>query len=269
MENSWHIFDNWNYKDTNIIPHCDWSIFDELSSSLSIVFTNKMNTLNNLKTKWDKKLKQYGGNTSNYNWNKFRPLRLSREEDWSDWLIYLISESKTGYFSYDLFHLYKFDVDDFSYPLISDREISFSGHRADIVIQWRNKKYTHVEVKIGDENLSKTYSTAKKMRSFYKVPENKWYDFILLLEYQVNDWLSVVHEKGHPIQYITWNNVAISLRRSLIYSEESITWKVWAYSFLGAIEHKLLNVKNQYKVSDILHIDNTINILKEGLNNGK
>lgn len=269
MKNSWKIFDNWEYNYTEKFPVYDWTIFDKLTSSLSTVFTKKMKTLDSLKTKWNKKLNQYGGEPSNYNWNKFRPLRLSREEDWSDWLIYLISESKSGYFSNDLFHIHNFDADIFSSPLISDREISFSGHRADIVIKWKNKTYTHVEVKIGDENLGKTYGTAKRMRTFYKASENKWYDFILLLDNQVNDWLLVIQENEHPIQYITWNNVAISLRRCLIYSEESITWKVWAYSFLGAIEQRLLHLKKEYKVSDILSIDNTIYILKEGFNNGK
>ena len=269
MNNSWDIFKNWEYNHTEKYPKFDWSIFDILSSSLSSVFTKKMKTLGGLKTKWNKKLNQYGGEPSNYNWNKFRPLRLSREEDWSDWLIYLISESKTGYFANDLFHINKFDADVFSSPLISDREILYSGHRADIVIQWKNKTFTHVEVKIGDENLSKTYGTAQRMRLFYKAPENKWFDYILLLDNQVYDWLSVIQENEHPIQYITWNNLTVSLRKSLIYSEESITWKVWAYSFLGAIEQRLLHLKKEYKVSDISTIDESINILSEGLNNGK
>jgi len=55
---------------------------------------------------------------------------------------------------------------------------------------------------------------------------------------------------------------------SLLISNEPLSWKVWAYSFLGAIEQKLLYFKNKYSISDILEIENNIFILKEGLLNG-
>src|SRR5262249_34086145 len=35
---------------------------------------------------WNKRLAELGGDPWDYDWDRFRPLRLSREEDWSDWL---------------------------------------------------------------------------------------------------------------------------------------------------------------------------------------
>ena len=51
-------------------------------------------------------LAQFGGDPTHQNWEALRPLRLrsqGREEDWSDWLAYLIQSSDTGTFSCILF----------------------------------------------------------------------------------------------------------------------------------------------------------------------
>ena len=105
------------------------------------------------------------------------------------------------------------------------------------------------------------------MRKYYNTPKNKWSDFIIILESQIEDWDNIDHSKKCYIKYLTWNDVAIILRKSILISDESLSWKVWAYSFLGAIEQKLLYFKNKYKSSDILQIENNIIILKEGLVN--
>ena len=44
-------------------------------------------------------LKAFGGDPSSTDWSNFRPLRLSREEDWADWLMHLIEQSGTGLLS--------------------------------------------------------------------------------------------------------------------------------------------------------------------------
>ncbi|GAH28166.1 unnamed protein product, partial [marine sediment metagenome] len=88
---SWSIFDNWNYKVTEKIFYPDWHIFDSMVSTLSLFYKKRYKEFQSLFGRWDKELKLYGGEPSNFNWHNFRPLRLTREEDWSDWLIYLIS----------------------------------------------------------------------------------------------------------------------------------------------------------------------------------
>ena len=193
---------------------------------------------------------------------------MTREEDWSDLLIHLISESQTGYFSSHLFPIENITEDDYSRPSYVGREVSYKGRRADIIIKWNNGIYSHVEIKIGDENLTKTYDTAEVMRSYYRVPKSKWHDFIIILESQVEDWVNIDNSKKYHIKYLTWNNVAIILRKSILISNEPLSWKVWAYSFLEAIEQKLLYFKDKYSISDILEIENNIFILKEGLLNG-
>jgi len=267
-KNDWNIFDNWTYEYKLNISDLNWEIFDKMISALSSVYNKKISELNSVQVKWDSRLKEFGGDPSSFNWNKFRPLRLSREEDWSDWLIYLISESKTGYFSKSLFHHINTSIDDYSNPVLSEREVSSSGYRADIIIGWKNSYYTHVEVKIGDENLDKTYGTAETMRKHYNVPGDKWCDYILLLEIQVDDWLSISDKKRYKINYITWDDVALSLRKSILYSKEPVTWQVWAYSFLGAIEQRLLHLKKHFKQSEIIHINKKLQLLQEGLKNG-
>jgi len=265
---SWVIFNNWIYKIKENVVLQDWNIFDKMISSLSSLHEKRQKEFQYYYKKWDKKLKPYGGEVSNFNWNQFRPLRLSREEDWSDWLIHLMSESQTGYFSSHLFRIENTAEGDYSRPSYVDREVSCKGRRADIIIEWNNGIYSHIEIKIGDENLAKTYDTAEVMRNYYNIPKTKWCDFIILLDSQVEDWLNIDHRKECPIKYLTWNNVAVSLRKSIFISSEPLSWKVWAYSFLGVIEQKLLNFKKEYKVSDISQLEENIFILKEGLFNG-
>src|SRR5437879_725289 len=52
---------------------------------------------------WDKKLLAVCGNLGGLEWSDFRPLRLSREEDWSDWLAWLLETSTTGALAESLF----------------------------------------------------------------------------------------------------------------------------------------------------------------------
>lgn len=267
-KNSWSIFNNWGYKVKEKILYPNWHLFDSMVSTLFPFYKNKYKEFQSFYRKWDKKLKPYGGEVSNFNWNNFRPLRLTREEDWSDWLIYLISESQTGYFSSHLFRIENTTEGDYSRPSYVGREVSHKGRRADIIIKWNNDIYSHVEIKIGDENLTKTYDTAEVMRNYYNIPKSKWYDFIILLDSQVEEWVNIDNREKYPIQYLIWNDVAIILRKSILISTETLSWKVWAYSFLGAIEQKLLNFKNNYKISDISQIERNILILKEGLANG-
>ena len=269
MNNSWQIFDNWDYISRNIFPTYNWSIFEEMSLSLTSIYNLKISELNTFLEQWNSKLILFGGDPSNYDWNKFRPLRLSREEDWSDWLIYLISESRTGYFPKYLLSHENDSIDDYSQPLISDREISSSGYRADIIIQWKNFKYSHIEVKIGDESLEKTYGTAEKMQKRYMADPKDWNDYILLLESQVMNWIQISENHDYYIHYIIWDDVALSLRKSILHSDEPITWKVWAFSFLGAIEQRLLHLKNNFQKSEIKNINTKILLFKEGLKNGK
>jgi len=59
--NSWSIFDNWNYEVTENIFYPDWHIFDSMVSTLSSFYKKKYKEFQSLHSKWDKEFKLYDG----------------------------------------------------------------------------------------------------------------------------------------------------------------------------------------------------------------
>lgn len=194
---------------------------------------------------WDQRLAELGGDPCRSDWSAFRPLRLSREEDWSDWLGHLLGRSETGMLGSALFGGERAC---YRNPTNIMREWSLpDGYRSDIVAELVDGTWLHVEVKIGDRSVKKTFETAVAIRKkIRRTPIVK--DFILLLESDLELW----HEEGAPegprnghvfeIASLTWHHVAHALRRCLLAREESISWRVWAHAFVGAIEQTLLRV---------------------------
>jgi len=272
MEKSaWKLFEGWDSsrQDNNILKK-DWAIFNELEGLLGKYFDFQKNEILKYLDDWNRLLARFGGDPAYCNWREFRPLLLAREEGWSDWLVHLISKSKTGFFSEDLLKLANFRREDYTSPIKAAREVTYEGYRADIVIKWRNSAFTHVEVKIGDSNLAKTYGTAERMRKKFKAEARAWYDFILLMSNQVSEWDNIKNESQEKITPLTWEDISISLRRSLLFSNEDIHWLVWAYSLLGAAEQILLGYpfidKDKLNISNISVLDSMLRILKEGKN---
>ena len=95
----------------------------------------------------------------------FRVLRLEREEDWSDWLAQLIGDSKVGSFAARLFGGAPADL--FAIKQVHREVPSHEGWRADIIVEWKDSSYTHVEVKVGDQNLDKTFDTAVAIQKHF------------------------------------------------------------------------------------------------------
>jgi len=212
---------------------------------------------------WDGLLADLGGDPSFKDWRSFRPLRLTREEDWSDWLAHLIQSSATGYFAHHLLGsaaaraapaMSPTETRMFVAPPRCDREVDTEdGRRADIVIRWAgdDSRWTHIEVKVGDEQFAKTYDTARKLRAKL-APAGAWTDFILIPQHSNLTWLECKDDiEGKSDQCpiavctLTWGHVASSLRASLIAKGENFPWRVWAYSFCGAVEQVLLGVPRQ------------------------
>jgi len=270
MKNTrWVVFDNWFFLTLDSDKKkLGWNIFDVLELKLNEFYDYQKNELYEELAVWDSLLKQLGGDPIRSDWKEFRPLLLAREEGWSDWLAFLIARSKTGCFADNLFKITEFARVDYVSPSKVAREITHEGYRADIVIKWRNSFFTHVEVKVGDTNLSKTYGTAEKMRNKYGYEASEWNDYILLLTSQAIEWDRISNQKSNKIVALIWENVSLALRKSLIESDEDIQWLVWAYSFLGAIEQVLLGHpcvgKNDKKISNGRHVDSMLRILREG-----
>ena len=90
-----------------------------------------------LESLWEERLQPLCGIQTNFNWAKFRPLRRNREEDWSDWLAWLLETSQTGILADSLFAKYmNCQAESFASPDVG-REVCIEGRRADIVISWK------------------------------------------------------------------------------------------------------------------------------------
>ena len=193
-------------------------------------------------------------------WDEFRPLRTQREEDWSDWLAWLLKTSQTGILAHTLFgEQVGFQPDALALPM-AEREKTLVDRRADIVITWRAKGMTHIEVKIDDKDFAKTYETARELRE--KNP-GEWCDFILIPERSKPAWLEVEQvcslTESIKIMPILWDDVVRGLRRSLWARKESVLWCAWAWTFCSVIEKKVLRLNppksdaSRPEIQPILH----------------
>ncbi|WP_157726629.1 hypothetical protein [Thalassotalea crassostreae] len=218
-----------------------WDVFDGIEVSHDALIEQELRLLTPLLKKWDNFLEQFGGDPTHTNWQQFRPLRLTREEDWSDWLAFFLETSTTGVFAHILFKDKADTPLKFAKPNQVLREDFHINYRADLILNWDNENYTHLEIKVGDRNLEKTFATSDEFRSKYRVEQDKWENFILLLSSQNDDWDNVSRKTKSLtiVTPITWDDVAIALRKSFFYSE-NIAWKSWAYAFIGAIEQLII-----------------------------
>ncbi|MBI3401666.1 MAG: hypothetical protein HY048_09620 [Acidobacteria bacterium] len=192
---------------------------------------------------WDAALRDLDlGDPSAVDRTSFRVLRLDREEDWSDWLAQLIQDSKGGSFAKKFFG--GTPAGSFAIKQVHREVSSYEGWRADIIVEWKDSSYTHVEVKVGDQNLDKTFDTAVAIQKRFHGQKRRG-DFILLLPEQRNDWdqkCRLSPDLGKRISALTWIDAARAFRIALREAEEAPSWRVWAHAFCGAIEQKLLRI---------------------------
>lgn len=263
---SWQIFDNWDYN--KILKQLNWNTFSELTPFYKKMNEYQLKEYHGILTIWNNKLIDFGNDPTNYDWSDFRPLRIKREEDWSSWLAFLIQHSETGIFAREILKNKEFEYLDYISPIIKlENEDYLRNYRADMIIKWKNKHYSHIEVKVRDRNLKKTFKTSEQLQKTHKIANNKWANFIILLPSQLIAWDSEIDDDktGVIIKSITWDKISIALRKSLI-ADENIKWKTWAYSIIGAIEQKLLGFKGfENSHSTSAAIDLKTEILKKSL----
>lgn len=189
---------------------------------------------------WDRKLVALGGDPSRTEWARFRPLRLSREEDWSDWLAELLESSTTGALAR------VFDAEGQRAHGVrretATGRFEESSYRLDLIVEWAPGKHTHIEVKVGDLNLAKTWDTAKAI----ELREGgAWSHFLLVPPDHEADAEQAAEQHNSErlrIEVVTWRQVAQALRVSLWDQKESTTWLAFARAFTGAIEQRLLGI---------------------------
>jgi hypothetical protein len=205
------------------------------------------NRYKKLERQWKLKLKPLCGSFYSTDWERFRPLRQSREEDWSDWLAWLLETSITGLLAESLLgSCLGNDPSSFRSPekkvrrevLTENRE-----RRGDIIAVWNKNLITHIELKLGDQNFEKTFVTSQLLRSQWP-KEAVWTDVILIPDTSRAAWKGLA-EKHPPgtIQEILWNDVAAGLRKCLWVAREPVFWLAWAWSFCCAIEARILHLR--------------------------
>lgn len=242
--NNWSCIREWgSYMPTSTNRRSlDWDTVHTLRAAYTRINDAQYKILLPLLERWDRELATLGGDPTYIDWQKFRPLRVRREEDWSDWLAFLMEMSKNNTFPALLF--LATDATESKRLSIDwvEREVGYDGVRADIIARWSNGTYAHIEVKVGDQNLTKTFVTSERLRAKYSVPRAHWHNYIILLPEQQNEW-QVVQENVSTTTVVVpvcWSEISTALRQSILSDKESTPWNVWAYSMIGVIEQKLL-----------------------------
>src|SRR4051812_46053911 len=93
---------------------------------------------------WDEKLRDLGGDFSRLDWRNFRLLSLTREEEWSDWLAFLLLDPTSGGLAGELFGVEGLRCRD------ARREVRIGGgeRRIDIILEWEDQTASTIEVKV-------------------------------------------------------------------------------------------------------------------------
>lgn len=183
---------------------------------------------------WNDRLHDLDGDPSAHDWRAFRPLRIDREEDWSDWLAHLI-ETSSGAFVCALFSRVEIERKPYRAPQV-EREVALPERRADIAIHWVTSSI-HVEVKVGDQNFGKTIETATQLEQRHSAAS--WTHHVLLPTEDIGALEKALEKSEKPFHVITWDNVAVAIRRGLIDAQESVRWRAFAQAFCGTIEQRL------------------------------
>jgi len=284
VQHDWALFDSFRLpgRPAPLPPRCSvfdgferpqrsksWQGIQMLVDLARAYATEKLRDLPGLLDRWDKKLEELGGDPSKTDWSGFRPLRLECEGDWSDWLQHFIKTSETGAFSEQLLSRVGLaHTIAYASPKV-DREHVAQDRRADLVIKWADGSLTSVEVKVGDQGFAKTADTAAKLER--KHP-GSWTHYLLLPSTDLGRWKEIELPAQPPIHFITWDEVALALRRSLWRREESPLWRAWAHGFCGLVEQKMLGIPTGIDRTDSLSTMerrlHQISIMEKGIING-
>lgn len=184
--------------------------------------------------RWHSRLAISGGDPSETNWSGFRPLRLSREEDWSDWLQHLLAHPDGRVFARKLLGATERDSVD-----SVEREVRVAARRADLVVHFASGCHAQLEVKVGDRAFAKTVDTARALES---VVPGRWRHMVIVPPDDLESARLETASSEPIVDVLSWRRVVVLLRASLLALDTSVTWRVWATAFCGAVEQRLLSL---------------------------
>lgn len=232
-EPTWAVFDGLLAPSSGI--ELTWTPIDAWGQTAAEELREELARFRSCLAEWDSRLLHFGGEPSRRDWDSFRPLRLRREEDWSDWLAFLLQDATTPTFaSHFLGPSLAPPGVSWTHPKVERERWTRDGKRkADLVFSWRSGGATCLEVKVDDPNLEKTKETAEGVGANFSG--------ILLSEEMVARW-GPLAEDDKWTQVRTWRDVAVALRKALWEGKETVAWCAWAVAFLGAIEEKILGL---------------------------
>ena len=236
----WSVADGWTSPPSAPVS---WSVVDPLLDLADELLRRARVELDSLMGSWQEELADLGSDPLTSDWTRFRPLRVRREEDWSDWLAFLLETSVTGVFADVLLGMGPQSLEEAkrtrARPQV-DRETFTPDRvrRTDLLVQWPAPAVpsTHIEVKIWDKQLDKTVDTAERLADGTET-------FILLPTESRPMWRETLARYGNraaAIRVRTWDDVAIGLRAGLRTKGEPIVWRAWALAFCGAVQQQIL-----------------------------
>jgi hypothetical protein len=243
-DNAWRRLEEWIGNRSDLVEY--WNPVMQLKASAEAALKPYHDRYKKLERQWQLKLKPLCGDFYQIEWERFRPLRHSREEDWSDWLAWLLETSVTGLLAETVLGSFV-DCDLISFRSPDKRvkrEVPTENgeRRADVVAEWSKYLVTHIEVKLGDQNFEKTFETCRFLRDKYS-EEAKLVNAILIPETSRAVWRGAAEK--HPkndIKEILWEDVVHGLRKCLWAAREPIFWQCWAWCFCSAIESRILHL---------------------------
>ena len=263
IDKTWDIFNDLVVTAKYRAHTTQWSVMDDWVDEYRLLRSKCESDLIRLLQQWDEKLSNLGNDPTHTDWDTFRPLRLSREEDWSDWLAYLFETSTSGIPAAQLFGMSSEAIA----PHTIEREKVVGNYRADLVLGWPGNQFTHIEVKIGDKNFRKTHQTAQLLRNEYISTATAWQDIILLPSEDVTLWEKESEQgiSSEAIKVLTWDEICVVLRRAML--KESVEWSTFARAFVGAVEQKIVGCHYLMpKSMSLSMLNRKITILEQSIN---
>lgn len=216
-----------------------WTATDEWLGKVRSAATAEAKQLRPLLRRWDLALKSHGQDPSRESWADFRPLRVNREEAWSDWLQFLMQSPEGHRLATRLFP--PMGRSAALQEVRREFSVAAGKRRADLVLLWHDRRASHVEVKIWDEHYAKTKETGEACRR--ALPGYRdWADYVLLPEECLEGWNRSKGKGNLEVGVVTWTSVCRELRKGLLQRSASHRWRAFARVFCGAVEQSVLGV---------------------------